>query len=59
MGSSTTEAYGRDSESANHIWGGYAWVHYDKKFRARLSEDVNRQWGELDNDLYMHTMKAE
>ena len=35
------------------------WVHYDEEFRARLSEDANGQWGQLDNDLYMHMMNAE
>ena len=34
-------------------------MHYDEEFRAQLSEDANGQWGELNTDFYMHTMKAE
>ena len=44
---------------AQITYGGCAWVSYDKEFRARLSEDANGQWGELDNDLNMHTMMAK
>ena len=44
---------------AQITYGGYAWVHYDEEFRARLSEDADGQWGQLDQDLYMHTMNAE
>ena len=44
---------------AQITYGGYAWVHYDEEFRARLSEDADGHWGELDSDLYMHTMNAE
>ena len=44
---------------AQITYGGYAWIHYDEEFRARVSEDAKGQWGELDTDLYMHTMKSE
>lgn len=37
--------------------GGYAWAQYDE-FRARMAWDEEAKWGELDTDLWQHTMGA-
>ncbi|KAJ1216844.1 hypothetical protein NDU88_004443 [Pleurodeles waltl] len=37
-------------------YGGYAWVQYDEEFRARMAADEEVKRGEIDADLWQHTM---
>ncbi|XP_069476519.1 uncharacterized protein [Ambystoma mexicanum] len=37
-------------------FGGFAWVRYDEEFRARMAEDSQAVWGEIDMDLWLQWM---
>lgn len=37
-------------------FGGFAWLSYDKEFRARVSVNPDKPWGEVDQELWMQWM---
>ncbi|KAJ1179232.1 hypothetical protein NDU88_004467, partial [Pleurodeles waltl] len=39
-------------------FGGFAWLSYDEEFRARVSINPEKPWGDVDPELWMQWMAS-